>query len=136
MCCSIFMDDFYFFREPFDFYYFYIIYFVFILYYIISTGSINLLPGWFFKFLLVLFGLSLLAGLFYNTLTFSFTKQVIGITFSSTAFYCLLKVNKFDLEKIFKIYLVIKSMDQPTSESMMSLPSADDIKNDLYVRLL
>lgn len=105
MCCSIFMDDFYFFREPFDFYYFYIIYFVFIVYYIISTGSFQLLPGWFFKFILVLFGLSLVAGLLYNTLTFSFTKQVIGITFSSIAFYCLLKINKFDLEKIFRTYL-------------------------------
>lgn len=105
MCCSIFMDDFYFFREPFDFYYFYIIYFVFILYYIIKTGSLAILPGWFFKYLLVLFGLSLLAGLFYGTLGFSFAKQVIGITFSSTAFYCLLKINKFDVIKIFNTYL-------------------------------
>jgi len=55
MCCSIFMDDFYFFRQPFDFYYYYLIYLVFILYVIFNKQTIRLVPKWFLNFML-LFG--------------------------------------------------------------------------------
>jgi hypothetical protein len=104
MVCSVFMDDFFFFRTPFDFYYYYIIYFIFIISVIIRNQSLQLLPKWITRFLLLLFGTSIAIGYTYSTLGFHMFKQVLGITYSAVAFYLLIKSNSFNLVKIFTIY--------------------------------
>ena len=104
MVCSVFMDDFFFFRSPFDFYYYYLIYFVFIITVIIRNQSLQLLPKWITRFLVLLFGISIIIGNIYNTVGFHLIKQLLGITYSAVAFYMLLKSNYFNLPKIFTIY--------------------------------
>ena len=105
MVCSVFMDDFFFFRNPFDFYYYYLIYLVFIITVIIRNQRLNLLPRWFTWFMLVLYAISLAVCNAYDTLGFHLVKQFLGITYSAIAFYLLLKSNQFNIMKIFNIYL-------------------------------
>jgi len=107
MCCSIFMDDFFFFRQPFDFYYYYLIYLAFIIYVVFSTQSMKLLPKWFLNFMLILYSLSLLVSWAYGTMGFHLVKQFMGITYSAIAFFLLLKANKFNIQYIFNQYSLI-----------------------------
>ncbi|MBU6323856.1 MAG: O-antigen ligase family protein [Bacteroidetes bacterium] len=107
MVCSVFMDDFFFFRAPFDFYYYYLIYLLFIISVIVKNRSLNLLPSWFTWFMLVLYGISLAVSSTYDTLGFHLVKQFLGITYSAIAFYLLLKSNSFNIMKIFNIYLQV-----------------------------
>jgi hypothetical protein len=90
MCCSIFMDDFYFFRQPFDFYYYYLIYLVFIVYIVFSKQTIRLVPKWFLSFMLILYISSFLTNVAYATLGMHLLKQILGITYSAMAFFLLL----------------------------------------------
>ncbi len=107
MCCSIFMDDFYFFRQPFDFYYYYLIYLVFILYVIFNKQTIRLVPKWFLNFMLILYVTSFMANVAYGTLGIHLLKQVLGITYSAMAYYLLLKTNDFKIEDLFNRYMQI-----------------------------
>jgi hypothetical protein len=107
MCCSIFMDDYFFFRQPFDFYYYYLIYLAFIVYVVFSTKSTKLLPKWFLRFMLLLYTLSLLVSWAYGTMGFHLVKQFLGITYSAIAFFLLLKANNFDIKYIFGKYTLI-----------------------------
>ncbi|MFN7300965.1 MAG: hypothetical protein ACK5U7_05760, partial [Bacteroidota bacterium] len=102
-----FMDDFYFFRQPFDFYYYYLIYLVFILYVIFNKQTIRLVPKWFLNFMLILYVTSFMANVAYGTLGIHLLKQVLGITYSAIAYYLLLKTNDFKIEKLFNIYMKI-----------------------------
>jgi hypothetical protein len=101
------MDDFFFFRQPFDFYYYYLIYLIFIITVIIRNKTIKLLPGWFTWFMVALYAISLGVSNAYSTIGFHLVKQFLGITYSAIAFYLLLSSNSFNLLKIFKIYLNI-----------------------------
>jgi hypothetical protein len=105
MCCSIFMDDFYFFRQPFDFYYYYLIYLVFIVYVVFSKQTIRLVPKWFLNFMLILYITSFLTNVAYGTLGMHLLKQILGITYSAMAFFLLLKTNDFKIEDLFNRYM-------------------------------
>jgi hypothetical protein len=105
MCCSIFMDDFYFFRQPFDFYYYYLIYLVFILYVVFSKQTIRLVPKWFLNFMLILYITSFLTNVAYGTLGMHLLKQILGITYSAMAFFLLLKSNDYKIEALFNRYM-------------------------------
>lgn len=104
MVCSVFMDDFFFFRTPFDFYYYYLIYLLFIITVVIKNQTLRLLPSWFTWFMITLYIISLGVSNIYNTIGFHLIKQFMGITYSAIAFYLLLSSNGFNLPKIFKIY--------------------------------
>lgn len=115
MVLSLFLDDYIFgytSREAraasaFDFYYYYLIFMTFLFYYLVKKKKVPWLPAWFLNPLLVLFLASFVTGLLQNTLKFSMAKQIIGITFSSVAYYNLMRFTEYDVERLFKIYLRI-----------------------------
>jgi len=107
MVLSVFLDDYFFFRTPFDFYYYYIIYLVFIIYVIVKNQTLRLLPRWFTWFMFSLYAISLAVSSTFGTMGFHLVKQFLGITYSAIAFYLLLKSNSFNIHKIFHIYRII-----------------------------
>jgi len=111
MVMTVFMDDFRFGNEDFrrsatfDFYYYYVIWILFIVHYIRKRGEIPTWPRWFLLGILALFTNSVFGGAASGSLKFPMLKQMIGITYSSVAYFSLIKFNDFDLKKIFNIYL-------------------------------
>ena len=103
------MDDFIILRFvlPFDFYVYYLFFIVSIVYYMYSKKSFKLLPGWFFGFASLLIGVTLFVTWLDNSFDFKVMKQIIGITFTSVAYYTFLSYNNFNLKKIFKWYITI-----------------------------
>jgi O-antigen ligase len=73
----------------------------------VKKGSIPFLPRWFAITLALLFAVSIATGYFNGKLGFSMLKQMIGITFSSVAYYNLFKFTNFDIRRVFNIYLRI-----------------------------
>lgn len=67
----------------------------------------KLLPGWFFGFAGLLIGVTLLITWLENSFDFKVMKQIIGITFTSIAYYTFLSYNNFNLKKVFKWYISI-----------------------------
>lgn len=115
MVLSVFLDDFIIGgndadarrASPFDFYYYYVIFLVFLFFYVVKKKKIPFLPKWFLQSILLLFALSIVTGLSNGKMQFSMYKQIIGITFSSVAYYNLYKFTDFDVKRIFKVYLNI-----------------------------
>lgn len=107
MGATIFLDIFMLFYRmlPFDFYFNYIIYIVFILNFIIKKKTVKLLPKWFMKTWLFMIIISYITGALYGTGGFTMHKQVIGVTFSSVAFYAYFAYNNFNVKLIFSHYL-------------------------------
>lgn len=92
----------------FDFYYYYLIYFLCIVYYISTFKSFDFWPKWFLYAIVVIFSSSFFAATISGYITkFGMYKQIIGITYSSAAFYCMFKIAEFNLKSIFKMYLAI-----------------------------
>ncbi len=108
MIASIFMDDFIILRLvlPFDFYVYYIFFIVNIFYYIFTKKTFKLLPKWFFLSILTLITVTIFITFINNIFDFKVIKQIIGISFTSIAYYTFISNNDFNLKKIFKWYLV------------------------------
>lgn len=108
MIASIFMDDFIILRFvlPFDFYVYYIIFIVNILYYISVKPKPLLIPGWFSKSIFLIIAVTIAVTLYNGTFDFRVIKQIIGIVFTSIAYYTFISLNNFNLKKIFKWYIV------------------------------
>lgn len=108
---TVFMDDFRFGNEKqralaaFDFYYYYVIWILFIVHYIAKRKEIPFWPRWFLLGVLALFTNSLIGGFASDSLKFSMVKQMLGITYSSIAYFSVIKYENFDLQKIFRYYL-------------------------------
>ena len=113
MVLSVFLDDFRFGDETqrefvrFDFYYYYVIWLLFIIHYISKRKELPNPPRWFLGGILTLFSISLFAGLQSDTLKFSMIKQMLGIAYSSYAYFALIKYSNFDLPRLFGLYLRI-----------------------------
>ncbi len=112
MVLSIFLDNFIFggndrLNRTFDFYYYYLIFLMFLAFFIYKTKTIPSWPPWFLRSLLAFFVASFIAGYLSNKLKFPMLKQMIGIVFSSISYFALLKYLKFDVKKIFELYLKI-----------------------------
>lgn len=111
MVLTIFLDDFRFGSEAtrgaasFDFYYYYVIWAVFLLHYVTRLKSLPIWPGWFLGGILVLFTNSVIGGSLSDSLKFPMLKQMLGITYSSVAYFALVKYTGFDLKRLFRIYL-------------------------------
>lgn len=90
----------------FDFYYNYPIFFLFLAALVVQKGTIVFPPRWFMIGCLVIFTCSFLILTINNLLGFEFWKQVIGIMFTSIVYYNVLFLFRFDVKKIFGIYLV------------------------------
>jgi hypothetical protein len=108
---TVFMDDFRFGDEAnrafvaFDFYYYYVIWLLFIVHYIIKRKEIPVWPRWFLLGIIVLFTNSLLGGFASGSLKFGMAKQMLGIVYSSVAYFSVIKYKNFDLHKVFRYYL-------------------------------
>ncbi len=109
MVASVFMDDFIFLRYqlPFDFYYYYLIFAVSIIFYIKSTGSFQLLPRWFTVSITALIITTLAVTLFEDTYSLGVTKQLVGVVFTSIAYYTFLAYNNFEVKRIFRMYIFV-----------------------------
>jgi hypothetical protein len=109
MVASVFMDDFIFLRHklPFDFYYYYLIFAISIIYYIKSSGSIKLIPRWFIASISLIIFSTLVVTLIEDSYTLSVTKQIIGLLFTSIAYYTFLSYNDFEVRRIFKMYVYL-----------------------------
>lgn len=103
---NIFAGGFVLFSSPFEFYTSYIFIIAFFILYILYYRNISFNRD----FLLILFILAstsiMNVYLGNNTLSL-LTKQVLGILITGTAYYLLIKVNRFKIEKLFRIYLKI-----------------------------
>ncbi|MBS3915741.1 MAG: hypothetical protein KG003_14700 [Bacteroidetes bacterium] len=115
MVASIFLDDYIIgytsnevrAQSSFDFYYYYLIFLAFLTFYAFQMKQIPFLPSWILLPLLLLFSVSLITGAIFGRVPFSMIKQIIGITFSSVAYYNLVRYEKYDIKKLFGIYLDI-----------------------------
>ncbi len=109
MVASVFMDDFIILRHriPFDFYVYYLVFIISIFYYIRTKKSIKLLPRWFSISITVLILTSLAVTLLSNTYSLGVTKQVIGLIFTSIAYYTFIAYNNFEIKKIFRMYVFL-----------------------------
>lgn len=103
---NIFAGGFILFVQPVDFYtgYFFII--AFLVFYILRYRSLHINPP-FFGTMMFLTLVSLInVGLGKDSF-FLMSKQVLGILVTGLAYYLLVKVNDYEVEKLFKIYLQI-----------------------------
>jgi hypothetical protein len=109
MVASVFMDDFIILRRvlPFDFYYYYITFIVSILYYIKITGSLKLLPRWFAIAITVLILTTFSLTFIENTYSLSVMKQIVGLIFTSIAYYTFLAYNNFEVKRLFRMYVFL-----------------------------
>ncbi len=109
MVASVFMDDFIILRYqlPFDFYWYYLVFFLSIVYYIRTTGSLNLLPKWFSISITILLVTTLALTLYDGTYNLSVTKQLVGVLFTSIAYYTFLAYNNFEVKRIFRMYVYL-----------------------------
>ena len=109
MALSIFLDAYIFARGrlPFDFYYYYIIYLVFIVRYISKLRTFKLFESWLFISFLILITGSFIASYSYELLGLGLVKQIIGLLFTSAAYYAFFRFNDFNLQKVFDLYLKV-----------------------------
>ncbi|MBL7810747.1 MAG: hypothetical protein JNL57_00870 [Bacteroidetes bacterium] len=94
-------------QMPFDLYYYYFIYLVFLIHYMVKRKAMPFWPRWFAIPILILFGISIGVGNIEGTFGFPMIKQLLGITYSSIAYFSLVKYTGFDLQRIFRLYLRI-----------------------------
>ncbi|MES2618284.1 MAG: O-antigen ligase family protein [Bacteroidota bacterium] len=108
MVASVFMDDFIILRFvlPFDFYVYYLIFIVNIIYYIAVKPKPLLIPKWFSRSIFLIIGVTLVVTQINGTFDFRVVKQIIGIVFTSIAYYTFISLNNFNLKQIFKWYII------------------------------
>lgn len=109
MVASVFMDDFIIlrYRIPFDFYVYYLVFIISIIYYIRSKKSLSLLPRWFTIAITLLIGSTLLSTILTDTFSLGVTKQIVGLLFSSIAYYTFMAYNDFEVKRIFRMYIFL-----------------------------
>jgi hypothetical protein len=103
--CSVFVDMAIRNVLPFDFYYYYPVFLLFLICLFTTRGHISLPPTWFFLGFSVICISSFIKLTQTDLLGFEFWKQVVGIMFSAIVYYNVLYVFRFDIKRIFEIYL-------------------------------
>lgn len=109
MVASVFMDDFIIlrYRLPFDFYVYYLIFIVSIVYYIRSFNSLKLIPRWFFVSVGALILTTFVLTFIDNTFSLGVVKQIVGVLFTSVAYYTFIAYNNFEVKRIFRMYVFL-----------------------------
>lgn len=107
MVASVFMDDFIILRYqlPFDFYVYYIIFILSIIYYIKTQNSVHLLPRWFSISIATLIITTFFLTFYDDTFSLGVVKQLVGVLFTSIAYYTFLAYNNFEIKRIFRMYV-------------------------------
>lgn len=108
MIASLFMDDFIIMRFmlPIDLYVYYVFFIINILYFIFTKRTLNLLPKWFFLSISLLIGVTVFVSLSAGIFNFKVIKQIIGIVFTSVAYYTYLSIEEFNIKEVFRKYLI------------------------------
>ena len=109
MVASVFMDDFIIlrYRIPFDFYVYYLVFILSIFYYLRTMKSINLIPRWFVISIVLLIGSTIVTSLLSDSYSLGVTKQIIGLIFTSIAYYTFIVYNNYEIKKIFRMYVFL-----------------------------
>lgn len=109
MVGSVFMDDFIILRYqlPFDFYVYYLIFIVSIVYYLNTHSSIKLVPRWFLYAIGLLIVTTLVLTIYDNTFGLGVIKQIVGVLFTSIAYYTFIAYNNFEIKRIFRMYVYL-----------------------------
>jgi abequosyltransferase len=103
---NIFSGAFCIFRQPFEFYLGYIFIIVFLAAYMIRYRSVAVNAK--FLILLMIFTVTSFVNVYLGNDTFFLVaKQVLGILVTGAAYYLLVIINNYDINKLFKIYLRI-----------------------------
>ena len=102
MVLTMFLGSFVLLRGAFDFYLFYIIFFVFLV--IAFLNRVEIINTTFFVLFSVVFFLSIINSSFSGFSVLLVLKQ-LGILFSASAYYLLIKINDYDVDYLFRIYL-------------------------------
>jgi len=103
---NVFGGAFTMFRQPFEFNLGYLFIIFFLIAYIWRYRSLCVNSS-FIILLIILTILSLINVYFGNNTVFLLAKQVSGILITGVAYYLLVKINNYDINKLFKIYLQI-----------------------------
>ena len=103
---NIFSSGFVLFSSPVEFYLGYVFIVLFLIFYGWNFPTIGINSN-FLIIMIILSASSLINVCGGNNTFFLVAKQVFGILITGSAYYLLMKVNKFDVDKLFKIYLRI-----------------------------
>jgi hypothetical protein len=104
MILTVFSGGFVIGSMSFEFYLCYLVFLSFIFFALISRYSLWMNRG--FLLLFLYFSLSsLISIIIFKYSPMLLVKQVVGISFSAFSYYLLIKVNNYDVEKLFKLYL-------------------------------
>lgn len=106
-CCifSVFLDKAVRGTLAFDLYYSYIFFILFLIILIANTGRIVFPPRWFMAGTGFIFLVSLFVIIINDMMSFSYWKQVFGILFTSIVYYNVLHYYRFDIRRVFRLYL-------------------------------
>ena len=103
---NIFMGGVLLLTSPFEFYLGYIFILFFLLFYILHYDNLHSNSS--FLIIMLILTLSSLVNIYFGKNTFPLmTKQVLGILITGIAYNLLIKINKNDIDRLFKIYLRI-----------------------------
>ena len=101
---NVFTAGFVFFTTPFECYVGYLFMMLFLAFYVFSFGKFEI--NKFFILLLVLASIFSLFNVFAKNYSFfPFLKQFLGFLFNGVVYFLLLKVNKYDVDKLFRVYM-------------------------------
>lgn len=103
---NVFAGGFVLFTSPFEFYAGYIFLLIFLIGYVIRYHRISINLN--FLVLLAVLSIASIFNIFAgNNTGVLLLKQVVGILLNGLAYYLLVKVNQYDVQKLFKVYLQI-----------------------------
>ena len=103
---NIFLGGVILFTDPFECSIGYVFILFFIMFYIYRYGNRGLYFNPNFFIILLILTTSSLVNIYFGNNTMSLmTKQVLGILVTGTAYYLLIKMNKDNIDRLFKIYL-------------------------------
>lgn len=101
---AVFTAGFVFFRTPFEFYVGYVFMISFLIWYVFSFGKLEINSVFILTLTLVSI-FSLLSVFFKDDHFLSFLKPFLGFLFNGVVYYLLIKVNRYDVNRIFCVYM-------------------------------
>lgn len=103
---TVFLGGFLLCTSPIEFYDSYILVLLFLVFYVIRYRRVEINPS--FLIIVLILTISSLVNVWFGKDTeLLMLKQVLGILVTGTAYYLLIKINGYDVKKLFKIYLQI-----------------------------
>jgi len=104
MISNVFLGGYILSKSPFEFYIGYTFIIAFLLIYLLCYRKVQI--NYSFICILFILAISSLINIFFGNNTWQlFIKQIVGIFLTGVAYYLLIRVNDFEVEKLFRIYL-------------------------------